>query len=99
MAAVGGERRVTISVDPTGGVHRQQAPMTAGRIVPIVLGASLPTAIEGAVCLRDVALDAPFMFIRFTDRPRPVGSAAVSYVVAVPEMLRRRGMWRASVRR
>ena len=38
MAAVGGERRATISVDPTGGVHRQQAPMTAGRIVPIVLG-------------------------------------------------------------
>ena len=37
MAAVGGERRATISVDPTGGVHRQQAPMTAGRIVPIVL--------------------------------------------------------------
>jgi hypothetical protein len=37
MAAVGGERRATISVDATGGVHRQQAPMTAGRIVPIVL--------------------------------------------------------------
>jgi hypothetical protein len=37
MAAVGGERRATISVDPTGGVHLQKAPMTAGRIVPIVL--------------------------------------------------------------
>ncbi|MDT5255562.1 MAG: hypothetical protein QOD10_642 [Mycobacterium sp.] len=37
MAAVGGERRATISVDRTEGVHRQQAPMTAGRIVPIVL--------------------------------------------------------------
>ena len=35
MAAVGGERRATISVDPTGGVHRRQAPMTAGRIFPI----------------------------------------------------------------
>jgi hypothetical protein len=39
MAAADGERRATISVDPTGGVHRQQAPMTAGRIVPIVLAA------------------------------------------------------------
>ena len=27
MAAVGGERRAAISVDPTGGVHRQQAPI------------------------------------------------------------------------
>ena len=37
MAAVGGERRAAISVDPTGGVHRRQAPMTVGRIFPIVL--------------------------------------------------------------
>ncbi len=61
--------------------------MTAGRIVPIVLGCSLPTAIEGAVCLRDVALDGLFMFICIADAPRPVGRAAMSYVVAVPEML------------
>jgi hypothetical protein len=61
--------------------------MTAGRIVPIVLGCSPPTAIEGAVCLRDVALDALFMFIRFTDVSRPGGREAMSYVVAVPEML------------
>jgi hypothetical protein len=47
--------------------------MTAGRIVRIVLGCSLPTAIEAAVSLRDAALDALFMVIRFTDVPRPTG--------------------------
>ena len=87
-AAVGRERRAAIAVNPTGGVHREQAPMTAGRIVPIVLGCSLPTEIERAVCLRDVALDALFMFIRFTDASRPGGRrAAMSYMVAVPEVL------------
>lgn len=87
-AAVGRERRAAIAVNPTGGVHREQAPMTAGRIVPIVLGCSLPTEIERAVCLRDVALAALFVFSRFTDVSRPVGRAAMSYVAAVPEMLR-----------
>jgi hypothetical protein len=99
MAAVGGERRATISVDPTGGVHRQQASIrrvgsfrlswlccgvcssVVHRLVRVVvqpqlmtekiaartfvfvfallfsivvLGCSLPTEIEAAVCMRDV---------------------------------------------
>jgi hypothetical protein len=36
MVAFGGERRAAVSVDPTGGVHRQQAPMEAHRILVIV---------------------------------------------------------------
>jgi hypothetical protein len=58
-----------------------------------------PTAIEGAHCLREVALDALFMVIRFTDASRPTVRAAVSYVVTVPKYSRRQQIWRASVRR
>ncbi|WP_421841334.1 hypothetical protein [Mycobacterium sp.] len=37
VAATGGERRVTVSVDPNGLVYQRKAPLTAGRIIPIVL--------------------------------------------------------------
>jgi hypothetical protein len=76
MAAVGGERRATISVDPTGGVHRQQAPMTAGRIVPIVLAALWGVFILWffASCASSFSHNSPkatFLGVRDYISPRP----------------------------
>ena len=53
----------------------------------LVCGVLTSAEIEAAVCLRDVALDPTFQFIRFADVSRLVGRAAMSYVVAFPEML------------
>jgi hypothetical protein len=60
MAAVGGERRATISVDPEG-CSPPAAPMTAGRIVPIVLATGMikPLLLAAGVFAGVAAFAAP----------------------------------------